>query len=96
MPEIAPKTRAVVRQQALRQMCYGPDGGLTKNARLIAAYLKRECNGDGREGPPLVAGTGAIDPVAMGVQIGRRQVFDLLARMLSLKLEDRHNLKEDL
>lgn len=93
---LAPGTKARVRQQALRQMCYGPDGGLTRNARLISAYLRAECNGDGRDGPPLVRETGAIDPVALGVQIGRRQIFDLLARMLHLKLEDRHNLKDDL
>jgi hypothetical protein len=91
-----PKQKGLVRQQALRQMCYGPDGGLTKNARLIAAYLRKECNGDGREGPPLVRETGQIDPVAMGVQLGRRQVFDILARMLNLDLETIHNLKEDL
>lgn len=93
---VQPGTKARVRQQALRQMCYGPDGGLTKNARLIAAYLRKECNGDGRDGPPLARETGAIDPVAMGVQIGRRQVFDILARMLSLDLGTIHNLKEDL
>ncbi len=93
---LAPKTKAKVRQQALRQMCYGPNGGLTKNARLIASYLRSECNGDGREGPPLVRETGAIDHVALGVQFGRRQIFDLLARMLNLTLEDRHNLKDDL
>jgi hypothetical protein len=91
-----PKQKGLVRQQALRQMCYGPNGGLTKNARLIAAYLRKECNGDGREGPPLVRETGQIDPVAMGVQLGRRQVFDILARMLNLDLETIHNLKEDL
>lgn len=91
-----PKQKGLVRQQALRQMCYGPAGGLTKNARLIAAYLRKECNGDGREGPPLVRETGQIDPVAMGVQLGRRQVFDILARMLNLDLETIHNLKEDL
>jgi len=93
---LQPGTKARVRQQALRQMCYGPDGGLTKNARCIASYLRRECNGDGREGPPLVRETGAIDPVAMGVQIGRRQVFDILAKMLSLDLGAIHNLKDDL
>lgn len=91
-----PKAKALVRQHALRQMCYGPDGGLTKNARLIAAYLRRECNGDGRDGPPHAVGTGHVDPIELGVQIGRRQVFDLLARMLHLSLEDRHNLREDL
>lgn len=96
MAEVTPKTRAIVRQQALRQMCYGPDGKLTKNARLIAAYLRKECNGDGRDPPPRVPGTGAIDPMAMAVETGRRQVFDQLARMLHLSLEDRHNLKEDL
>lgn len=93
---VQPGTKAKVRQQALRQMCYGPDGGLTKNARLIAAYLRKECNGDGRDGPPLVRETGQIDPIATGVQIGRRQIFDIMARMLSLDLGTIHNLKEDL
>ncbi len=92
----SPKTKARVRQQALRAMCIGPDGKLTKNAQLILAYLRRECNGDGRYGPPVSPVTGTIDPLAMARVAGRREIFDLLARVLSVTLEERHNLEEDL
>lgn len=92
----SPKTKARVRQQALRAMCIGPDGQLTKNARLILAYLRKECNGDGRYGPPVSQITGTIDPLAMARAAGRREIFDLLTRMLSVTLEERHNLEEDI
>lgn len=88
--------RARVRQQAIRRMCHGGDGKLTKDARLMTAYLNRFCNGSGQLGPPRVPATGAIDPHAMAQAVGRREVFDLLARLLSVTLEDRHNSKEDL
>jgi hypothetical protein len=39
-------------------------------------------------------GKGAIDPMALAMADGRRQVFDLLARMLAVTLEDRHNLED--
>jgi len=97
---IAPGVKARVRQQALRQMCFGPDGGLTKNARLMAAYLRRFCLAyeHDRGSPTFIVSphTGAIDPLAMARAAGRREVFDHLARMLSLTLEDRHNLKDEL
>jgi hypothetical protein len=90
-------TRAKVRQQSLRRMCLGTDGKtLTKDARLVLALLERFCNGTGREPLPRAQGTGALDPLAIAQMAGRRQVFDLLTRMLSVKLEDRHNLGEEL
>lgn len=91
---MSPKIKAKVRQQALRQMCLDGNGNLTKNARLIVAYLRKECNGDGRYGPPVSPLNGMIDPLAMARAIGRREIFDLLTRMLSVTLEERHNLEE--
>lgn len=94
-----PRTRAKVRQQAIRQMCFDSNGNLTKNARFIAAHLQRFCaavvSDDGASVFPRVPQTGAIDPLAMARAAGRREVFDHLARMLSVNLKDRHNLQDD-
>ncbi len=94
--QISLRTKARVRQQALRSMCCGPDGKLHKNARVVLAQLRDFCGADGR--PPQIAirpeGKGAIDPVALAMADGRRQVFDLLVRMLAVTLEDRHNLED--
>lgn len=95
MTTLSPLTKAIVRQQALRAMCYGPDGALTKNARLIVAYLQRECNGAGQCPPPKRADN-AIDPVTLGIQLGKRQVFDMLAKMLALNLSERLNLRDEI
>lgn len=93
---VSQRTKARVRQQALRAMCCGPDGKLHANAKLILAHLRDFCGADGR--PPQIAvrpeGKGPIDPMALAMVEGRRQVFDLLARMLAVTLEDRHNLED--
>jgi hypothetical protein len=91
---ITQKTKARVRQQALRAMCHDANGKLHPNAKLIMAYLRSQCNGDGRSGVPVNPITGQIDPLAMARAVGRREIFDLLARMLVLTLEDRHNLED--
>jgi hypothetical protein len=93
---LSPKTKAIVRQQALRRICSSGDSKLSKDARLIASYLRSFCNGDGRFGIPISQQTGTIDPLAMARAAGRREVFDLLARMMSITIEDRHNLGEEL
>ena len=94
--KISQRTKARVRQQALRAMCCGPDGKLHKNARAVLAHLRDFCGADGR--PPQITirpeGKGAIDPMALAMADGRRQVFDLLVRMLAVTLDDRHNLED--
>lgn len=77
----------------MREMCIGADGKLTKNALIILSYLRFECNGDGRYGPPVAAATGAIDPLAMARAAGRREIFDIIVRMLSVDLRERYNLE---
>jgi hypothetical protein len=86
--------KAIVRQQALRQLCLGGDGKLTKNAAAVLVQLRRFCNGDGVNSFPLSQETGTIDPYAMVRMAGRREVFDLLVKMLAVTLEARHNLDE--
>jgi hypothetical protein len=76
-------------------MCFGPDGRLTKNAAVVAAYLQRQCNGSGRDALPRALGTGAVDPLAAAYQAGRRSVFDMLARMLHVDIHDRVKLEEE-
>jgi len=86
---------ARARQQAMRKMCLGPDGKLNADARKVAAYLRDYCNGDGMLSAPRAPGTGAIDPLAMAQAVGRREVFDLLVKLLHVTLAERHNLNKD-
>lgn len=94
-PQLATaRDKARRRQQALRRMCRGPDGRLTQDARLITAYLRKACL------PPtgifhLDPVRGGIDPLAMARAAGRREVFDLLATMLDLTIDERHNPEGD-
>lgn len=94
MTQISQKTRARVRQQALRAMCLGSDGKLHANAKTVFVYLRKECNGDGRYDLSVNKITGQTDPLAMARAAGRRDIFDLLARMLAVTLEDRHNFED--
>jgi hypothetical protein len=98
MSQISQRTKARVRQQALRSMCCGADGKLHKNARVVLAHLRDFCGADGRPPPVTIRpeGKGAIDPLALAMAEGRRQVFDHIARMLAVTLEDRHNLEDNL
>ena len=93
MSRISPQVKAVVRQQALRRMCLGKDGKLTKDAQVVLAELRRFCNGDGKHPFPRAA-DGKIDQTAMVQVAGRREVFDLLVRMLAVPLDTRHNLED--
>lgn len=104
MAQFSPDVMRKLRRQALKQMALGPDGKLHPNAKLVMAWLRRQCNGAGVtlgpdagvEGPRIYDKNGALDPIAMAWWAGRRSVFDLLAKELSLPLEDRHNLKDGL
>ena len=91
---IPPKIKAKVRQQALRAMCCDKNGQLTKNGKVVLAYLRDFCGADGRGNSFPVDRNGALDPLAMARAAGRREVYDLLVKMMTMKLEDRHNLED--
>lgn len=93
---ISPRVKAKVRQQALRAMCCDDRGRMTKNAQVILVYLRDFCSADGRGNQFPRDATGAIDPIGMARSAGRREVYDLLVRVLNVKLEDRHNLEDGL
>lgn len=93
---IPPKIKAKVRQQALRAMCCDSKGHLTKNGKVVLAYLRDFCAADGRGNSFPRDATGALDPLGMARAAGRREVYDLLVHMLNVKLEDRHNLEDGL
>ena len=94
MTSIPPRIKAKVRQQALRAMCCNSSGELTKNGKVVLAYLRDFCGADGRGNPFPIDRNGALDPLGMARAAGRREVFDLLVRMMTMKLEDRHNLED--
>lgn len=92
--KISQRTKARVRQQALRAMCNGPDGKMHANAKAVFAYLRTYCNGDGKHGLPLIPATGQVDSVALARMAGRREVFDLLCRLAAVTIEDRHTTED--
>ena len=94
MAKVAADNKAIVRQQAIRQMCVGPNGQLTKNAMVVLAQLRRFCNGDGTNSFPMSQASGMVDPHAISRMAGRREVFDLIVKMMAITLEARHNLED--
>lgn len=82
------------RKIAIQRMCLGPDGKLTNDAKAVLSYLRKECNGTGGEAFPRSPITGQVDPIEMARRAGRREVFDMLVRMLTITLEQRQNLEE--
>ena len=94
MTSIPPRIKAKVRQQALRAMCCDKNGQLTQNGKVVLAYLRNFCGADGKGNAFPLDATGALDPLGMARAAGRREVYDLLVRMMTMKLEDRHNLED--
>jgi hypothetical protein len=96
--KLSPSIKRRIVKQAMQQMCLGPDGKLTPNARLVLIKLRRFCHAKGGElmfPKSGVPGQGQIDPLAMARVGGRREVFDYLLHLLSMNLEERQNLIED-
>lgn len=91
---VSPRTRSVVRRQALQSMCLGADGKLTKNAMLVLAYLRRFCNGDGTRGGFPLRADGAVDALGMARIAGRREVYDDIVKLLAVPLEVQRNIEE--
>ena len=93
---MSPSTKRRVIKQAMQQMLLGPEGHLTPNARLIAIKLRRFCHARGGELMfPRSGDRGPIDPLAMARVAGRREVFDYLAHLLGMSLEERQHLLEE-
>lgn len=64
-------------------MCLDGEGKLTRDARLIAADLRKFCRADGRTSLCYSPVTGELDPVATAAAVARREVYDRLRRMIN-------------
>lgn len=94
--KLSPTIKRRIVKQAMQQMCLGPEGKLTPNAKLVLIKLRRFCGARGGELMfPKSTASGQIDPIAMARMGGRREVFDYLLHLLSMSLEERQNLIED-
>lgn len=83
-------------QIALRRLCLDERGKLTPDAKRVWVMLRNACGGNAKLGA-MVPRTrnGAIDPLAMAQMLGRREILDMLERMLLLDLQNRHNLEKE-
>lgn len=88
------RTRFLNRQIALRRICLTGDGKLSREARLVAAYLKRFCKARG-PGVAYSPTTGQVDPVATVAMAARREVYDALVTLLNLDDYTDVNLREN-
>lgn len=82
-------------QVALRRMCFDGKGNLHRDARLIAADLRKFCRADGRGSIIYSPTTGQVDPVATAAMAARRDVYDRLRRLLNLDDYVESNLRDE-
>lgn len=84
--------RLVSRRQAYQQTFLGDTGNPHVNAEIVLADLKRFCHID--RSTIKVSAAQTIDPLAMAVAEGRREVFMRISQFLYLDDAVIHNLIE--
>lgn len=87
------RLKLVIRKQALRAMCM-EGAALSKNAQVIAAELRRFCNGSGNNSFPRSPVTQEIDAIATARIAGRREVYDMLVNLLCLPVDTYYKLED--
>jgi hypothetical protein len=82
--------RLLRRKRAYRRL-FAPESG---DARTVLADLARFCRAND---PPLVRSpvTGAVDPIASAVLVGRQEAFNRIRAQLHLDERTLFNLKDD-
>lgn len=80
---------------SLRRLCLDGKGQLNRDARRVAVILRKFCKADGRAALVYSPVTGSIDTTATACQAARREVYDLLKRLLQLDEYTDVNLRDD-
>ncbi len=83
------------RQIAFRRLLLDGQGNLTRDGRVIAAYVRRLLGAaPGQHLTKLTPG-GGIDPVATVAAAQRREAWDALVRLVNLDAYTVSNIEED-
>lgn len=86
--------RTMIKLQAYRRMFLTDDGELNEDAKVIMKDLRKFCRAT--TSTAMVSPvSGQIDPMAMAMAEGRREVFNRLNEFLHLSDKVIHNLREE-
>lgn len=80
------------RREAYRRLFLSDRGDITPDAEIVLADLKRFCNAT--KASIRLADNGMVDPYAMAVAEGRREVWNRLNSYLFVNEQVVHNLTE--
>ena len=86
--------RLLGKRQAYRRMFLRDDGTLNNDAEVILTDLRKFCRATGSTAMVSPV-SGQIDPLAMAMAEGRREVFNRINEMLHLNDNVIHNLREE-
>lgn len=86
--------RLLRRKRAYRRLFALQDGEPVGDAKTVLADLARFCRAND---PPLVRSpvTGAVDPIASAVLVGRQEAFNRIRAQLHIDERTLFNLKDD-
>lgn len=86
--------RLFAKRQSYRRMFLRDDGSLTPDGEVIMRDLRKFCRATTSTAmmSPI---RGAVDPIAMAIAEGRREVFNRINEYLHLSDRTIHNLRED-
>lgn len=86
--------RALIKMQAYRRLFLTEGGELNEDAKVIMKDLRKFCRAT--TSTAMVSPvSGQIDPMAMAMAEGRREVFNRLNEYLHLNERVIHNLREE-
>lgn len=77
-----------------RRLFLREDGTLNPDAQVVMTDLRKFCRADGSTAM-VSPQTGSIDPIAMAIAEGRREVFNRINSYLHLSDSTIHNLREE-
>lgn len=82
------------KRQAFRRMFLSDDGSLNQDAQVVMTELRRFCRAT-TSTAMVSPRTGEIDPIAMAIAEGRREVFNRINEYLHLDDRTIQNLREE-
>ena len=86
--------RLLGKRQAYRRLFLREDGVLNPDADIVMTDLRKFCRATGSTAM-VSPQSGTIDPIAMAMAEGRREVFNRINEYLHLKESTIHNLREE-
>lgn len=86
--------RLLNKRMSYRRLFLREDGSLNNDAEVVMTDLRKFCRATGSTAM-VSPQSGSIDPIAMAMAEGRREVFNRINEYLHLKDNIIHNLREE-